>query len=703
MQLAKYALLAAAIAAANVVGSNHVDAPRHKQQLKIPDIWKSPLFKSSGGFPGLGPLSGPSPHPNGAPSPITSKPNTTSLQENFQIHEPAPILTTPIHSCSVTLVERSFGNSYGSPSSLAFDPLSAFAGTACADPAAWTGLTLDVHGETRGRQFDRLGTVWVGNNHTGQGVEVLRLDNPEPTRAGVFWDISKDVGKYWPLFSQQADVVFDLPNIVDSTYAGALNVTLKLTASVQGVVSRRGVKRRGAVERGSHAFAPSTALPLKQRAADVVIPLSKRLQTDNTVFLLGGSAGNGTTSVRIPSNAARALVEVYASGTSSEEFWFTGIPDQFYTQIPDAASDGYYGHGTYREVQLYIDGRFAGYVTPYAVIFTGGINPLLWRPSANYGTFDQPTYTIDITPWLGALTDGAEHVFELAVVSSEVGGAINDASWFVSGNVQVYVDASGKRTTGRVVWVQEGAERVDGYTAGVLDGDPLGNGTLRYEVGLKRGRTFGVAGSVRTGSGVEYVAGWYQSSEYSNKGFVNATAQTNDQKSFGWTRLLVLDADTVDAAMSADLAFDSLPPTGASAVQLDFNYPLSVASTLSNTSFDAQVTQHFDRSVRRTASHPGSGHDLDSMVGDECTFVHVRPVAALPHTTLSSRREQAESVLENGAIASGSGTAWQSFMYRDMAGGTIDRETRTNTSSVLEDRLGGSVRGRAQPKQLSVG
>lgn len=705
MHLAKYALLAATIATTNVVGTKHVDGSGNQQQLKIPDIWKSPLFKSSSGPPLLGPLNGPPTQANSPSLPATPKPasNTTSFQESFQIHEPAPILTIPTHSCSFTLVERSFGNSYGSPSYLTFDPSSSFAGTPCADPTAWTGLTLDLHGETRGRQFDRLGTVWVGNNHTGQGVEVFRLDNPELTRTGVFWHISKDVGKYYPLFSRRADVVFDLPNIVDSTYTGALNVTLTLTASVEGVVLRRGKRR--VHERGSRGDR-TTALPLKERAADAVIPLSKRLRSDSSIFLLGGKAGNGTASVSIPQNAARAVVEVYASGTTTEEFWYTGIPDRFYTQIPDAAEDGYYGHGTYREVQLYIDGRFAGYVTPYPIIFTGGINPLLWRPSANYGTFDQPTYNIDITPWLGELTDGGEHTFELAVVSSERGGAINDASWFVSGNVQVYLDGSGERTTGKVIKVEQGAEVVDGYTGGDLVGDPLSNGTLTYEVGLKKSRSFGVAGSVKTGSGVEYVAGWYQTSEYSNKGFVNATAQVNDQKSYGWTRSLVLDQNTVDQVMNANLSLDALQTlatasTGVQVVQLDFNYPLYAASYLSNTNFDAQVTQQFDRTIRR-ASHFPAPNALAQMVGDETTFVHVYPIAAPPHATLSNRKEEADSVLENGAIASGTGTSYQSFLYRDMAGGTIDRQTRTNTTSVLEDRLGGSVSGRAQPAQLDV-
>ncbi len=299
--------------------------------------------------PGLGgaPQAAPLPAPASAPKPAASSPvPPAGFQESFQVHEPAPILTAPgpAQSCSVTLVDRSFANSYGSPSYLSFDPQASFAGSACSDPSSWTGLTLDLHGETRGRQFDRLGTVWVGNNASGQGVEVFRFDNPEPTRNGVYWDISKDVGKYWSLWSKKADIVFDLPNIVDSTYTGALNVTLKLTASVDGsIASSKGHKRHNA-RSGQHKR-DQKALPLEQRAADVVIPLSKRLQTNNSIFLVGGTAGNGTTSVDIPQNAARAIVEVYASGTATEEFWYTGIPDQFYNAIPDAAADGYYGHG----------------------------------------------------------------------------------------------------------------------------------------------------------------------------------------------------------------------------------------------------------------------------------------------------------------------------------------------------------------------
>lgn len=768
MHFAKYAFLATALATTSTLvngvaadkvkdaGQNmakkssaipHVDGGRVKGQPKIAALWKSPLFKAPPGqlpglapLPSLGPLDVPPSSPPAPPSPgsshtpSSSSPShqsptsTQTLQENFQIHEPAPILTPSLHSCSVTLVDRSFANSYGSPSYLSFDPQSSFAGSTCSDPSAWTGLSLDLHGETRGRQFDRLGTVWVGNNRTGQGVEVFRFDNPEPTRIGVYWDVRKDVGKYFGLFSERADIGVDLPNIVDSTYTGALNVTLKLTASVDGSIPRhaKGHRRRARLDSRQQQQqqqqqgrdADLEALPLKERAADVVIPLSKRLQTNNSIFQVGGKAGNGTTSVNIPQNAARAIVEVYASGTASEEFWYTGLPDKFYNQIPDAASDGYYGKGPYREVQLYIDGHFAGFVTPYPVIFTGGINPLLWRPSANYGTFDQPTYNIDITPWLGQLTDNQPHTFELAVVSSESDGHINDASWFVSGNVQVYLDESEARTTGKVIKVEKGAEYVDGFVRGKLAGDPLGNGTLTYDVGLNQPRSFGVAGTIKTGSWVEYVAGWYQNAEYDNRGFVNASTQTNDQKSWGWTRSLVLDdvsglqdqmwekmvAGSFDDLRLPQSATAAKAAGGVQAVQLDYNYPLYITSSLTDTAFDAQVKQQFDRLIRRTI--PPSPADpnaaLKKMVGDETTFVHSNPVAALPHTISSERSEDADSVLQDGAIASGSGTSQQTFLYRDMAGGTIDRVTKTNTTSVLQDALNGSIKDRAQPSQLVV-
>lgn len=96
-----------------------------------------------------------------------------------------------------------------------------------------------------------------------------------------------------------------------------------------------------------------------------------------------------------------------------------------------------------------MDGVLAGIAFPYAVIFTGGIIPTAWRPITSYGAIDLPTYVLDLTPFAPILADGQPHNISLDVASSETDHAIN-ANWFVSGNVQVVLDPSGKQTTGNI-------------------------------------------------------------------------------------------------------------------------------------------------------------------------------------------------------------------------------------------------------------
>jgi len=42
----------------------------------------------------------------------------------------------------------------------------------------------------------------------------------------------------------------------------------------------------------------------------------------------------------------------------------------------------------------------AGFVYPFPVIYTGGANPLLWRPLASLRAFDVPSAFIDVSPFL---------------------------------------------------------------------------------------------------------------------------------------------------------------------------------------------------------------------------------------------------------------------------------------------------------------
>lgn len=85
----------------------------------------------------------------------------------------------------------------------------------CSDPSKWIFIELTLSGNVSGRQFDRLGSVQL------DGVEVLRTDNPEPTRSGVQWAFTKEMNKYFDLWQSKRTLVFDFPNIVNDVYTGA--------------------------------------------------------------------------------------------------------------------------------------------------------------------------------------------------------------------------------------------------------------------------------------------------------------------------------------------------------------------------------------------------------------------------------------------------------------------------------------------------
>lgn len=171
--------------------------------------------------------------------------------------------------------------------------------------------------------------------------------------------------------------------------------------------------------------------------------------------------------VTFPKNTIEVYAELFASGNGNEEeFWYFNMANEFLGDLPSGTTSG---NGPFREVRLHIDGMVAGVAFPYAVIFTGGIDPSSWRsvssqfllftktlkrkrkyrPITSYGALDLPTYFLDLTPFTPLLADGAPHNISLDVASAETDHSIN-ANWFVSGLVQVVTDPSGAQTTGNI-------------------------------------------------------------------------------------------------------------------------------------------------------------------------------------------------------------------------------------------------------------
>ncbi|TVY81026.1 Peptide-N4-(N-acetyl-beta-glucosaminyl)asparagine amidase A [Lachnellula suecica] len=111
-----------------------------------------------------------------------------------------------------------------------------------------------------------------------------------------------------------------------------------------------------------------------------------------------------------------------------------------------------YGYSPFREIQLLIDGSLAGVSWPFPLLFTGGVDPGLWRPIVGIGAYDLPALEIDIGPWLPFLCDGNSHTFELKVVGFDSGAAGKigtvGQNWYVTGAVFIWLDENSNQTTG---------------------------------------------------------------------------------------------------------------------------------------------------------------------------------------------------------------------------------------------------------------
>uniref|UniRef100_M8CYM7 Peptide N-acetyl-beta-D-glucosaminyl asparaginase amidase A N-terminal domain-containing protein n=1 Tax=Aegilops tauschii TaxID=37682 RepID=M8CYM7_AEGTA len=287
--------------------------------------------------------------------------------------------------------------------------------------------------DCRGRQFDRIFGVWLS------GAELLRSCTAEPRPDGILWSVSRDVTRYAALLSEPGEVAVYLGNIVDSTYTGVYHANLTLHLYF-------------------HSTTPSPP-PLPH--ADLILPISRSLPlNDGQWFAIQNSADVQSRKLAIPSNTYRAVLEVFVSFHSSDEFWYTNPPNE-YIEANNLSSVP--GNGAFREVIVKVDDNVVGAVWPFTVIYTGGVNPLLWRPITGIGSFNLPTYDIDITPFLGKLMDGKEHNFGFAVTN-----ALD--MWYIDANLHLWLDHKSKKTVGSLIsYDATSSANVDSQFSG-LDG-----------------------------------------------------------------------------------------------------------------------------------------------------------------------------------------------------------------------------------------
>lgn len=137
----------------------------------------------------------------------------------------------------------------------------------------------------------------------------------------------------------------------------------------------------------------------------------------------------------------KAVLEIYVSFHGDDEFWYTNPPNEY---ITSNNLTGLPGNGPFRELQAFLDGNLVAAVWPFPVVYTGGIINLYWRPAAAIGAFNLPTYDFDLTPFVGALTDGNEHTMSIRVENA-IG------IWLIDGNLHLWLDQNTMQTSGKLL------------------------------------------------------------------------------------------------------------------------------------------------------------------------------------------------------------------------------------------------------------
>ncbi|KAH7343742.1 peptide N-acetyl-beta-D-glucosaminyl asparaginase amidase A-domain-containing protein [Rhizoctonia solani] len=525
---------------------------------------------------------------------------------NFQVSQP-PITPKVGKTCTVQLFRRTFANSYYQPEIVEYQPP-----TDCGEIGKWAGVSLNWTATSQGRQYDRLAGVTFHN------VEIWRTSTAEPTTTGIIWTQLKDVTKYIPLFSQSGRMIVDLNNIVDESLGLNGEYDVRFSATF---------------------FAPTLVTPSAPKS-DLIIPLSN-LSPDQANYAAVPPTLNNT--IKFPRNAAKAFVEVFASGNSAEEFWYFNFADSWLSKLPSGTT---YGKGAYREVRLLVDGKLAGVVNPYPVIFTGGYIPTMWRPISAYGSFDQPTYSIDLTPFIPLLSDGANHTISIDVVAGEAASADHsiNGNWYVSGNIQVFLDSSSEPTTGKITSYVAPDYGTSSVTGMVASND--------VNVTETASRALHIEAEIKTGSGKTTKVIWTQDLNFKNvQSYLNnATRQVVNQVSSG-------------KSVSTH--------NGIPVITDDYSYPLNIDFWL--------VTEN---------NASGWNTILDHAYDRKCL-----PSTLTPYNEIQTKRLSTGSFLTapNGTRVVANGTAIQDFSYWDAKLNTYRRHVEALNSNVTSDSQSGTL------------
>ena len=127
----------------------------------------------------------------------------------------------------------------------------------------------------------------------------------------------------------------------------------------------------------------------------------------------------------------------------------------------------------------------------YPWIYTGGIDPYLWRPIVGVQTLDFKPYRVDLTPFAGLLADGKSHTIALSVFNA-------DSYFLATANLLAYTDHCAKEVTGGILSNTLAAAPTPVVTENLTTD---ASGDVTGTVAVTSARSYAIKGYVKTSHG----------------------------------------------------------------------------------------------------------------------------------------------------------------------------------------------------------
>lgn len=278
----------------------------------------------------------------------------------------------------VLMADHEFAESWDAPASNDYSPPS----------GTFNRVVLKLDFNTTGMNYDRLAIVYLDD------MEIWRTSTSEPDTSIVQWTVTKDLSYYQTAFGENHKFKVLVQNRVDDKFTGKFYLTA--TAYFFNSTSSMNTDDGWAIDLNE----PPSNIQALSKSQD---SMYWSAPDDTVTYKVNG----------LDRSVNRALLHIFASGNGDDEFWWDkDTPSRF--------------------VDVYVNDNLAGYASPFPVFFTGGVNPMLWKPIVSVRAYDIPGYYVDVTSFLPDLWNGAN-------ISLKVTNGIDDSkvpnSWILNMNL----------------------------------------------------------------------------------------------------------------------------------------------------------------------------------------------------------------------------------------------------------------------------